>query len=287
MDLTFELESSGDHVQLGNPLDIKTVGVFSLGETPVDDGNYTYGPEHDLTVIPNVYTIEKRNSATEGERATGEKYPILATIVVDIAKDENLTNLQILDALDGGMQFVSLTNDGGCTQSIILPSTTTPGGTLNLDCNASITGVLGPDITIAYTYYIPEVDENNDPILGGNCQWNPLINKAQATASHDFNNTSIPLTPIDANSTVTAKAITMHKTSQIFGDLPPAGFGPGDQVEYTLTMDISGYATQSNIVISDTIGDGQGYNINTPNSYSLSRGGTGTFDSSNICVTYD
>ena len=285
MDLTFELESSGNHVQVGNPLDIKTVGVFSLGETPVDDGNYTYGPELDLTVIPNVYTIKKSNSATEGERATGEKYPITATIVVDIAKDENLTNLQVVDDLDGGMQFLSLISDGGCTQSQ-LPSTTSPGGTLNLDCNDT-TGVLGSDINITYTYYIPESDANNDLILGGNCQWKPLVNHTHATANHDFNNTQTSLAQIDANSTVTAKAITMHKTSNIQLDNPPVGFGPADIIEYTLTMDISGYATQSNIVISDTIGDGQSYVVATPNSYALSSGATGDFNASNINVTYD
>jgi len=153
MDLTFELESSGDHVQVGNPLDIKTVGVFSLGETAVDDGNYTYGSEHDLTVIPNVYTIEKGNSATEGERATGSKYPITATIRVDIAKDENLTNIEIVDELDGGMQFIAMSANAGCTETQ-LPSTTSPGGTLILDCGAK-TGVLGPDLNITYTCQVP------------------------------------------------------------------------------------------------------------------------------------
>jgi len=285
MDLTFELESSGDHVQPGNPLDIKTVGVFSLGETAVDDGNYTYGPEHTLTVDPNVYTIEKGNSATEGERATGSKYPITATITVDIAKDENVTNLQVVDDLDGGMQFIGITSNAGCAERQ-LPSTTSPGGTLELDCGAK-TGILGSDLTITYTYYIPEADDNNDAILGGNCQWNPLINHAHATANHDFNNTQTPLDQIDANSTVTAKAITMLKTSQIHDDVSPTGFGPRDQVEYTLTMDISGYATQSKIVISDTIGDGQSYAVATANSYTLSTGATGSFDASNINVTPD
>ncbi len=285
MDLTFALENSGDHVQVGNPLDIKTVAVFSLGETPVDDGNYAYGLEHDLTVIPNVYTIEKGNSATEGERATGSKYPITATIIVDIAKDENVTNLQVVDDLDGGMQFIGIISNAGCTETQ-LPLTTSPGGTLELDCGAQ-TGVLGPDLTITYTYYIPEVDDNNDSILGDNCQWNPLINLAHATADHDFNNTVVSLPQIDANSTVTAKAITMHKTSRISQDAPPAGFGPGDQVEYILTMDISGFATQSDIVISDTIGDGQEFNITAPTDYNLSTGIAGAFNSNNINVVYD
>jgi len=285
MDLTFELESSGDHVQPGNPLDIKTVGVFSLGETPLDDGNYTYGTEHDLTVIPNVYTIEKSNNAPEGERATGKKYPIRATITVDIAKDENLTNLQVVDDLDIGMQFTQMINNAGCSETQ-LPSTISPGGTLELDCS-SVTGVLGPDLNITYEYYIPEVDANSDPVLGSGCQWKPLINLAHATAEHDFNNTQTPLSQIDANSTVTAKAIAMLKTSSIYSDASPIGFGPGDQIEYTLTMDISGYATQSNIVISDTIGDGQSYAVNTLNSYTLSPGGTGNFDAGNINVTYD
>jgi len=285
MDLTFQLENSGDHVQPGNPLDIKTVAVFSLGETAVDDGNYTYGPEHNLTVIPNVYTIKKQNDATEAERATGPKYPIRATITVDIAKDENLTNLQLVDDLDGGMQFKSLLSDANCTHSS-LPSTTSPGGTLDLDCGA-IKGVLGPDLTIIYEYYIPEFDNNGSAILGGDCQWRPLVNRAHATGVHDFNGTYPVLPRIDANSTVTAKAITIHKTSRISQDAPPAGFGPGDQVEYILTMDVSGYADQSHIVISDTIGDGQEFNSTAPTDYNLSTGIAGTFSSNNINVTYD
>ena len=57
MDVVFKLDSVNTHVQLGVPMDIHVTPLFALGETPVDDGNHTYGTPKYLQVIPNVMTL--------------------------------------------------------------------------------------------------------------------------------------------------------------------------------------------------------------------------------------
>jgi len=280
MDLSFKIENSGPNVQIGHEETIVVKPLFVHGETAVDDGNFTYGSNHDLKVIPNVYTIEKENNANEGERATGSSHPIRATIKVDVADGETVENLHVVDTLSGGMQFVSLDPIVGCTDSAPgLPSTSVPGGTLDITCDDNVTGILGTDIIITYEYYIPKNDNQNASIIGPVGEWQTLTNLAQANA--DFNSTA--LLPIDANSSVTAKSFVIHKSSSIEVDTAPSGFGPGDIIKYTLHIETSDYYTHDKIYIDDVLGDGQHFdkNVSYIPQYSINGGAFLSFDPAN------
>lgn len=279
MDLTFKIDNIGTDIQIGTDKIIKTLPLFVHGETPVDDGNFTYGSEYDLTVTPNVYTIEKENSANEGERATGSSHPIRATINVDVADGETIEDLNIIDTLSGGMQFITMINDGGCTNTPpVLPDPSIPGGTLSLDCG-NYTGSLGNDINIIYEYFIPKNDDQNISIIGPVGEWQTLTNFAEANA--DFNNTALP--QIDANSSVIAKSLLIHKFSSIEVDNAPSGFGPGDIIKYSLHIQTSDYYTHNKIVIDDFLGDGQHFdeNISYIPTYNLNNTGALNFDAGN------
>jgi len=282
IDLTFTIENSGADIQIGQEKTIETQPLFALGETAMDDGNFTYGTTHDLRVIPNIYTLSKVNTGDEGECATGDsRHPITVTIAVDIAAGETVENLQIEDTLSGGMQFKTLTSDGGCTNTPpVEPSTSVPGGTLSLDCG-NVTGVVGTDRTITYEYFIPEKDDQNVSILGPQGQWQTLTNMVVANA--EVNGSALP--PVDANASVVAKSIIISKSSEIEVDSAPAGFSPGDIIKYTLHMETSDYVTHQNLQIEDLLGDGQHFDKNSSYlpTYDIRSGNideNGTFDAS-------
>ncbi len=284
MDLTFSLESTAQgHVQLGTPLDIDVMPLFSLGETPEDDGNYTYGAPFTLTVDPNVFILKKRNDAREGERATGPSWPIRATIDLDVANTETVENVKVVDVLDPAMRFVSLDSAPGCSVVGSLP-TGGPGGQFELDCGA-ITGVTGIDKSIVYTYYIDENDSSGNPVLPPDGAHKILTNTA--TASMDFNGSALP--DVSAESNVTAMSITMYKTSTFDDIAPPPGLTPGDAILYLLEMQTSDYFEHIDVNITDTLGDGQTAQDPLPNEYNLSGGVSGAFDAANmdVCAAKD
>jgi len=276
VDISFALETSGTHVQLGTPLDIKATPIFALGETAVDDGTSIYGTTSTLTVDPNVFILKKSNNAQEAERATGPSYPIEATLHLDIAAGETIDHVVISDMLDPGMHFVSLDADGGCTVS--LPASS-PGGSLLFDCG-TLTGVANVDKTIKYTYYIDQNNSGGTSVLPANGAHKLLTNSAEAVADLNGN----PLPAAEANTTVTGKSITMYKSSDFNGSFaPPAGLSPGDPITYTLTMQTSDFFDHEHVVVTDILGDGQHLAANpVVNSYALSSGASGTVEAVNM-----
>ena len=284
MDLTFSLESTAQgHVQLGTALDIDVVPLFSLGETPEDDGNYTYGTPLTLTVDPNVFILKKHNDAREGERATGPSWPIHATIDLDVANSETVKNVKIVDVLDPAMRFVSLDSAPGCSVVGSLP-TSGPGGQFELDCG-DVTGGIGIDKSIVYTYYIDENDSSGSSVLPPDGAHKILTNTA--TASMDFNGSALP--DVSAESNVTAMSITMYKTSTFNDITPPPGLSPGDEILYRLEMQTSDFFEHTDVNVTDILGDGQTAQNPLPNEYNLSGGVSGAFAAANmdICSAKD
>jgi uncharacterized repeat protein (TIGR01451 family)/fimbrial isopeptide formation D2 family protein len=255
IDVTYQLDQIGQDVQLGTLLDISVEPLFALGETAVNDGNYTYGSSSLFHVDPNVMRLKKYNNAREGKRATGPSYPIIATLEVDIAKDETVDALTVTDTLDPGMHFVSVQDDAGCTATT---PTSSPGGTLIFDCG-NVTGIVGIDKKITYKYYIDENDTNGDPILGTNGKPAILTNHAEVDAT--YGGTALPSAIADSN--VTAMSMTLFKSSDINDTTPPDGLTPGDMVIYRIEIQTSDYFLHNDLNISDLLGDGQSIDYNS------------------------
>src|SRR6185436_715817 len=58
---------------------------------------------------------------------------------------------------------------------------------------------------------------------------------------------------------LTDKSIAIQKSVANVADIGPAGYSVGDTLEYTLQFQVSDYFAFQNVVISDTISDGQHY----------------------------
>jgi len=284
MSAKFDLEStSGGNVQLGTDLHIETRALFALGETAVDDGNYTYGSPKTLTVSPNVLILEKSNNATESEKATGPSYPIKATIKLDISNGETVDDVNLTDTLDPGMHFISLDSDGGCNASApVLPSTAAPGGTLILYCGA-ITGTTALERTVVYQYYIDQNDSAGNEVLSPNgTQHKILSNQVESNASYQGN----ILPTATAESNVTAMSITMQKSSEINDTAPPSGLSQDDLILYTLTIQTSDYYRHQEIIVKDILKDGQTANDPIASEYTIG-GTTYAFDAVNVTQCTD
>lgn len=264
MDLTLMLGMPPD-VQLGVPLDLEFTPVFTLGATADDDPATDppiFGTSLDLEVTPAVLIETKDILAPEDETATGPNFTRTVRLEVDIATGETVNATMVTDTLPDEMQFVALTNNGGCTPTAT-PSTVTPGGTLTLDCG-SVTGAGGVDVTIEYTFYVPELDGGGTPILDPSAPGhNGITNDSSATGTYDDDaNGGTPEIVVsddgpNTDDTITAKAIAIQKAAAIETDVAPTGTSPGDTIRYTLSIQISDYFDIQNIVVTDTLGDGQ------------------------------
>ncbi|MFW6055791.1 MAG: hypothetical protein ACOC9B_00570 [Chloroflexota bacterium] len=215
-----------------------------------------FGTQGTDDVVPTVITLEKGNDAPENETATGPNYPVTYTLTVAIATNADIEDLQVTDQLPGNLQFVQVTNDGGAS-SVSEPSTSVPGGTLVFDFAGTVTGVSGPDITIEYIVYAPELDDADnaviDPATGAAVT---AGNNAEADGEYEDGDSGVGVSA-DADYTLTLRSIAIQKGSSIVTDMGPSGTSPGDTVEYTIEFQISDYFAFEDIVITDVIGDGQ------------------------------
>ena len=241
--LNYTLDSSTNpNVVLGQGMDITIQPLFALGATAVDDGTHIYGAENSYTIYPNVYKIKKSNNAIEGETPTGPSYPITSTISVEIANSETLSSIELIDTLDDDMQYIgSLTKPAACSIITEPPTPAPAGGKLDLSCIN-----MNSDFSITYQYYIQQT------LSQSTGAWESKTNRVQADVI--YQNTHLPTD--EANATVIAKPITIHKTSSITNDIAPAGLTPGDTVRYDLHVRISDYFDFNATTITDTLSAG-------------------------------
>jgi uncharacterized repeat protein (TIGR01451 family)/fimbrial isopeptide formation D2 family protein len=258
MDLNFALGNSPT-VQLGVAKNLKVTPAFSLGKDALDNPGTDppiFGTQQPIVVNPAVIKHEKTVSGgdIDNETATGPNYTRTVTLTVDVATGETVNPVTVTDVLPPQFQFVAVTGTAGCAQTAT-PSTSTPGGTLTLNCG-SITGVTGIDKTITFTFYIPQSDAANSPVLNATTP-NPASITNSSSASGTYQGS--PLAVVNASDSIVAKAVALQKTGTIFSDTGPTGLTPGDTVEYTLTGNVSDYFTVGNLTVTDTLGDGQTY----------------------------
>lgn len=271
MDLSFTLGNSPT-VQLGVPENLTVTPAFSLGSNALDDPATDppiFGTPQPIVVNPSVIKHTKNIAAPDDETATGPNYPRTVTLTVDVATGETVSGVTVTDALPAQFQFIAVTGSAGCTPTAT-PSTSTPGGTLTLNCG-SITGVASVERTITYTFYIPQTDAANQPVLNATTPTPQAITNQSSVEAIYLGNGLPPATAAD---TVTAKAVALQKSGAIVGDTGPAGLTPGDTVEYTLSGQVSDYFTVGALTVTDTLGDGQTYLASFTPTVALHSNGT-------------
>lgn len=281
VDVTVSMSNLAD---LGVPLTIQARGGYQFGYTPLndwccgDDPSLTLSAWTSASVTPILFTLQKTYNGPEDETATGPNFPRRYTVTATIAPGQTMTSFNLSDILPNNMQFVSLVSTNPAGASCALPSTTTPGGTLSCDF-ASVSGT----VMMTFEYYIPLRDSGGgsviDPTSGddalscnnasGGGTWVPI----------DTRDTGGTFTqnPTGCEHTLTDKSIAIQKSVSVVGGGDPA---PGKYLEYTLDFQISDFFAFNNVVITDTISDGQHFAPGfTPtlqingNTYTLSAAG--------------
>ena len=214
-----------------------------------------------------VIIVEKRYLGPEDETASGPGFMRRYQINVDLAAGQTLHNLTVTDRLPGSMAFHALVSPTTpCFVPVHLPpadqANSGSANWLALQC-ASLTGVPGPDASVAFEFFIPERDADGDPVLSPSCGVASAIN--DVTVEGDW-------TPLDlcdigpvhvmsdvtaADHTLAAKCLAIQKTVAVLPAPAPGHPIPGDALQYTLTFQLSDYKTAGSLNVQDLLSDGQ------------------------------
>ncbi|XEY22300.1 isopeptide-forming domain-containing fimbrial protein, partial [Candidatus Uabimicrobium helgolandensis] len=256
---------------LGVPIDIKAQGLFAFGNDALNNPGQDPAIRGDLLtspITPTVIELEKENDAPEGETATGPNFVRTFTLSLDIADQETVDNIIIVDTLPDNLEFVGVTDNGG---GIVNFDADTNQLTIDL---GSIDGELGVDRTISYQAFVKEFagDGSNvvNPVNGGA---GVSINEAEVTAeftdpdnlvidTDDDGIADAPETVVltdDAQSTIEDLALAIQKNAAIVenANTNVEGVSPGDTIEYTINFQVSDFFELQNLVFNDTFSDGQ------------------------------
>ena len=237
-----------NNVALGVPLTITAYPVFQFGATPTGTTPLV-GSSSTSSVTPTVIKLTKTSNANEHETATGSNYPVTYTLTVDVAQGQTINNLLVVDDIPGNIQFKEVINAAG--GSIVQqPSTTTPGGRLEISFG-SITGQLGPDKIIEYTVFAPKFNSISGSVL------DPLTGATRdatndATVNGNYGTNTVTST---SNYTLNLKSLAVQKS--VVDVTNPTNNKPMDILNYTVNFQVSDFFSLKELIISDTLGDGQ------------------------------
>ena len=260
--VTAEVHAYADH---GTPLQIYARGGFR-GQNP-----HT-GQAVDLPFTPGVFTVAKRYRPHNDcscpcthcvdETPTGPNQAGTYEIIVDVADGQTIEDLRVADILSELVQF----GPNGQLLGSPLPDTwdhsdpTSPGGVLEMHWD-EVQGTLGPDIAVAFPFFVPEFSAGGDPIVWHECAPTAVVNEVEARAEWN------PEDPRDVPGTVAcaaaheleAKCLTLRKSVGLLADANYVGTTPGDILEYRIEFRISDYTAFDGIVVEDFLSDGQTY----------------------------
>jgi uncharacterized repeat protein (TIGR01451 family) len=283
---------------VGEPITISTGGGFWLGADPLNNpatDPSIIGPQTTTTTTPSVIRVTKKYLGPEQETATGPNFPKQYLVQVAVAPGQTIDNFDLIDNLPSNMQFVSVDSVSGngstTTTPVSVPSTTTPGGTIDYSFD-KIVGTGNPtDAQLRFTFYIPENDASGAPVLN-------LNTGAFATSTDNAvgQGTFVPLNPTDpdtpvsvsAQDTITGKSIAIQKGMTDLTN--PSAPKSGDTLQYTLNFQVSDFFALQQVLARDVFSDGQTFDTSfTPTITFTQHGQTvsGAFNPTTYTFTRD
>ncbi|MGB3239541.1 MAG: isopeptide-forming domain-containing fimbrial protein, partial [Geitlerinemataceae cyanobacterium] len=256
--------SKADGALVGTALDIQSRGGFRYGDDEFDTVGDAIqeGSIRTEQITPKVIELTKTSDAPEKERSTGENFPVLYTLTVDIANLETIENLVISDVLPDNMQFLGFVDvaGGSVTQAPTLGAPANNNSfTINLGNRTGTNS--GEDIVITYRAYAPELDADSAEVIDANSGDDKLaLNESQVTGTYDGTPVSDATTDAvgseddPADYELNLRSIAVQKDVSIVGGGDAV---PGKVLEYTLDFQISDYFSFKDIKIEDIFSDGQ------------------------------
>src|SRR5699024_7975885 len=154
----------------------------------------------------------------------------------------------INDQLPADFQFngnVTITGGANCAVTV-QPSTTAPGGSLEVTCNGNTTGTTAADdVVVSYEGHIVDI---LDEMV---CTTAPVINDAAASGTYQpASGPAVVLPQINDQTTVTARHLAVQKS------VSPAEVAPGAGLSYTLDFQVTDFGDADSLVVTDTLPDG-------------------------------
>jgi fimbrial isopeptide formation D2 family protein/uncharacterized repeat protein (TIGR01451 family) len=236
---------------------------------------------------PVLMRMTKTYNGPENETATGPNYLRTWTLTTSIAAGQTVTDLDIIDGLPNNVVVTNivfpLADPGTVPATPFGPVNVTYPSELLLGAVPSITGTGGADVVVVIEFYVPEFDANGERVIPINGEddigpspgppptinstspnlarsvgdWDPIDDRDPAGSGN-----AVAETPVED---LDDKSIAIQKSAEIVVDVAPTGtpgnplISPGDVIEYTLDFQISDYYTFGDLVVTDTIRDGQNF----------------------------
>ena len=283
-ELTATVSSLAD---VGSTLAISVRGGFMFGNDPLDNPTIdptVFGERADSDPYPVLTNLRLRKTyiGPENETATGPNFPRRYRLTVDVAEGQTMENLHVVDLIPNTEQFTGVitatrASGSGSITPVTVPSTSTPGGTLDYNFGTVVGTSSEADVVLEYEFFVPRIDSNGDPVLDAVTgddrmlcnqahaygDWTPMDPRdsqtrvaAEATVSGEWPN-QIVTPDEDCEHQLEAQSIAVQKRVAIVNDVPPSGLSPGDTLEYTLEFQVSDYFAFTQVRIDDVISDGQ------------------------------
>ena len=234
------------------------------------------------------------------ETVTGPNYARQYTLTVDVAAGQTVTDLDITDLFPNNLAFISVVLVNPASGAIV--DSPTVGVAANPPDNDLIVNF--PSVTgtaqVVVSFFAPEFDADGVPVLDPNTGNESLASNI-AYAVGDW----IPVDPRDPGGPDNAKyngpcpdcvvlhkvhlrSLAVQKTVTIVNDTGTAGYSPGDRLKYTLDFQVSDYFSFGNLILDDTLYDGQRIDL-TPGflpTYSVSDRNTSLVNSAFTYTVY-
>lgn len=289
IELDFQVSSDAD---LNVPLQLRASGGFAYGldplKNPVADNPVT-GATTSLTLTPTVIELDKVYVGPEQETATGPSYPREWLVKALIAEGQTVTNLVLTDHMPDGT-FITGASIVNGTGTVTYDNAT---GLVVAALTGSYTGGIGGVPTLKIDFYVPEFLRDGvtpvlDPVTGA---FRVLEDNARLDAVWDPTDGRDPVTifaidPAGAEDIITAKSIAVQKSVEVVDALKAGG-----HLAWTLDGQVSNYFNMDDLVLTDTLSDGQVYDTAFAATITMREGGavlfSGTIAPANTSVVRD
>ena len=281
----------------GSPaLTLQARGGFQFGNdsanNPVTDPSLFEGSMHNLVVNPTGLKLTQSINMPEGETVTGPNFERSLTVTATPPPGQTLTNVDISQSLPNTIRVTSITPGASGT---IVSLTLRNGSTITDPALISLALAQSPFLssyTVRYAsmtaptdtvvrFYVPDKGANGndviDPVTGDDVpitlgqptatgQWLPLDPRDQTVVDPGPPQVVEPnvITATGNDATFVAKSVALLKTVTIASNTGSAGLSPGDELQYTLNVDLSDYFAigktlfgVGSLSITDQLGDGQ------------------------------
>lgn len=262
-----------NQADVGTNLPILASAGFIYGSSPTGR-EPSEGARITANTAASLFKIAKVYNGPENETATGPNYPRSYTITPSMPPGMTAANVMVIDALPENIVYLGVSGAGITVNNEppLNQIVTAPNNQLKLTLGSVTTGS-----PITVSFYIPQNNSAGAAIV------NPTTGAAGSTA-----NTATAMgewTPLDsrdgglqpvsdasAATTIADRSIAIQKS--ISNNAPPAS--PGDVLTYTLDFQISDYFSFTNIIVMDTLSDGQDFNAGSASLNVVDRNGTVT-----------